>query len=174
MQERQKILDKRDKESAAANLADDLAGSEDDDSEGDEELGWGTIIAKCTPVNEQVEFPANTWLTYCSRVECWSNSHPCKFVWCPKCRASVLKFIKQKLGVEGSDDGDNRRISRRGEVEIDVEKDRGECGAHTYADLLKSVAYTDQSCQYDRMLRMYGESKVGNIPRNCWGCGKLL
>ena len=60
VQERQQILAKRDKESAAANLANDLAGSGEEDSEDEDEWTWGTVIRTCTPVEEQVEFPGNT------------------------------------------------------------------------------------------------------------------
>ena len=163
---------KRDRETTAANLAKDLAGSGEDDTDEEDELTWGTVIHACTPGNEEVDFPGNTWLTWCCSNKCWSNEDPCKFVWCPNCKGSVLMKFQKKLGIDASDEGGDRRRSSRGGD--DVNKYRGKCGGHTYADLLKSVPFTDESCQFDKMLKRYGKSKVGNIPRSCWGCGKLL
>ena len=98
---------------------------------------------------------------------------PCKFVWYNPCRSEKLVIIKKKLGLEVNKNTNNRR-SNREKTDIDVKDYRGECGRHTYADLLKGEAFTDKRYRYEVMLRSNSKETLGNVPTNCWGCGKLL
>ena len=82
-------------------------------------------------------------------------------------------MIKKKLGLEVNVD-ENKRRSNRERTDIDVKDYRGECGRHMYADLLKSSAFIDERYRYEALLRSNSKETLGNVPKNCWGCGKLL
>ena len=168
---------------AAANLLDKLSGTggagEGGAARSGEtagtipELGWGTAVPKCQEVDEKVNFQGGTWLTIISCNCVWDKDMPCKFVWCNPCRSERLISIKKKLGIEVNKET-NKRRSNRDKSEIDVRDYRGACGRHTYADLLKGEAFTDERYSYEVMLRSNSKETLGNVPKNCWGCGKLL
>ena len=182
-QEEQRAAIEQRKRDAAANLLDELSGTGGAREGGAvrigetartiPELSWGTVVPKCQEVDEKVNFQGGTWLTIKSCNCVWNKDMPCKFVWCNPCRSEKLVSIKKKLGIEVNEETNSRR-SNREKSEIDVQGYRGDCGRHTYADLLKGEAFTDELYSYEVMLRSNSKETLKNVPRNCWGCGKLL
>ena len=166
----------KEREDARIDLEDVLAGTGEDETGGGEDgnvakLTWNTVIPKCPPCDEHVEFPGHLWVTYCCP-RGWGKDDACIFVWCPKCKADSLKQIKKGVGVGVEEEGNTIRRSNRSD--IDVAKYRGVCGAHTYADLMYVKSESNKKWRYEEMLKKYDADKLVNIPKNCWGCGKLL
>ena len=147
---------------ARENLEQSLAAEGGDKSPPKPVLSWGTEIEACLPVDRKHVYPGEKWVTHACNMA-WCKGTDCLFVWHPTCRESKLVDVRKVVGIPSRRDGNV------------VERNKGECGKHTYADLVEMKVEENKTYHYDvRKTQKLSEDELKNIPKYCWGCGELL